>query len=73
MEKLQFVLMPNHEFIELNKLLKLSGIAQTGGHAKLMIDEGVVKVNDEVELRKRKKLRTGDVVECEGNRIDIIR
>jgi len=66
-----FNLKPKDEFIELNKLLKLMGIAQTGGHAKLMIDEGSVKVNGEIELRKRKKLRQGDKIECEGYRIEI--
>jgi len=66
-----FNLKPKDEFIELNKLLKLMGIAQTGGHAKLMIDEGSVKVNSEIELRKRKKLRQGDKIECEGYRIEI--
>lgn len=71
METLEFEIKEDHEFIELNKLLKLMGVAQTGGHAKLMIDDGLVKVNDEVELRKRKKLRKGDVVDCEGSRIEI--
>ena len=66
-----FNLKPKDEFIELNKLLKLMGIAQTGGHAKLMIDEGSVKVNGEIELRKRKKLRQSDKIECEGYRIEI--
>lgn len=69
MENLKFELKPDHEFIELNKLLKLMGVAQTGGHAKLLIDEGLVKVNTEVEMRKRKKLRIGDVVECEESQI----
>jgi len=39
MEKEVFNLQPTDDFIELNKLLKLMGIAQTGGHAKLLIDE----------------------------------
>lgn len=73
MEETVFNLKPTHEFIELNKLLKLVGIAQTGGHAKIIIDEGSVLVNGEVERRRRKKLRHGDMVICEGMRIDLKR
>jgi len=59
------------EFIELIKLLKLLHIAQSGGHAKIMVDEGEVKLNGEVEYRKRAKLRPGDVVETSGKKISI--
>lgn len=48
------------EFIRLDSLLKLSGTAQTGGHAKLMIQGGEVKVNGEVCLMRGKKMRKGD-------------
>ncbi|MEY4603552.1 MAG: hypothetical protein RIT43_844 [Bacteroidota bacterium] len=51
------------EFIELIQLLKASGIAQTGGHAKMIVEEGKVLRNGEVELRKRAKLIAGDKVE----------
>ena len=67
-----FTLRPNDEFIELIKLLKLQQIAQSGGHAKLMVDEGEVRVNGEQESRKRKKLRHGDYVECGEERIEIV-
>lgn len=66
-----FVLRPEDEFIPLINLLKLMGIAQTGGHAKIMVEEGEVKVNGEQEFRKRKKLRPGDVVELEDMTIEI--
>jgi ribosome-associated protein len=59
------------EFIELIKLLKLLHIAQSGGHAKIMVEEGVVKLNGEVEFRKRAKLRPGDVVETSEKKISI--
>ena len=59
------------EFIELIKLLKLLHFAQSGGHAKIMVDEGKVKLNGEVEYRKRAKLRPGDVVETSGKKISI--
>ena len=51
-----FKLQEDEEFIELMKLLKIKQIAQTGGHAKLIIDEGNVRVNGEQELRKKKKV-----------------
>lgn len=51
-----------NEFIELNKLLKLLRLVDSGGMAKQVIDEGLVLVNGNVELQKRKKLRNGDRV-----------
>lgn len=71
MKKEIFNLRPGDEFIPLINLLKLKGIAQTGGHAKLMVEDGEVKVNGEQELRKRRKLRPGDIVEIEGISIEI--
>jgi len=59
------------EFIELIKLLKLLHIAESGGHAKIMVDEGEVKLNGVVESRKRAKLRPGDKVETSGKQISI--
>jgi len=72
MEKDHFTLRPTDDFIELVKLLKLKQIAQSGGHAKLMIEEGLVKLNGEIEFRKRKKLRVGDIIELEGLSIEIL-
>ena len=59
------------EYIELIKLLKLMGVAETGGHAKMMVDEGEVFLNGQLESRKRAKLRAGDVVELNGLKIII--
>jgi ribosome-associated protein len=67
-----FILKPESEFIELMKLLKAEKIAQTGGHAKILIENEEVKVNGEIELRKRKKLRKGDLVEIEDYQIKIV-
>jgi ribosome-associated protein len=64
MEKIEFSLR-GEEFIELNKMLKILQIAQTGGHAKLLIQDGVVSLNGEQESRIRAKLRAGDVVVVE--------
>ena len=57
------------EYIELIKLLKLLHIAQSGGHAKIMVEEGEVKLNGELEYRKRAKLRPGDIVLASGQEI----
>jgi len=54
------------EYIELVKLLKLLKIAETGGHAKMMVEEGEVYLNGIQELRKRAKLRSGDKIEIDG-------
>ena len=58
-----------HEYIELNKLLKLMQLVETGGEANICIEEGEVIVNGEVELRKRNKLRDGYVVEFRDRKI----
>ncbi len=56
----------NKEPVELYKILKFEGLIGTGGEAKLVIDEGLVKVNGEVELRRRNKIRDGFVIEFNG-------
>ncbi|APG26741.1 RNA-binding protein [Syntrophotalea acetylenivorans] len=60
------------EFVELNNLMKLTGMCPSGGTAKLMIAEGLVIVDGQVELRKRCKIRQGQVVEYEGRKVTII-
>ena len=59
------------EYVELVKLLKLLRIAQTGGHAKIIVEEGEVIRNGEPEFRKRAKLIKGDVIEVLGEKISI--
>lgn len=54
------------EFIRLDQLLKFANIAQTGGHAKILISDETVKVNGEICTQRTKKIRPGDVVEVEG-------
>ena len=53
----------NEEYIRLDALLKVTGSVQTGGHAKLVIQDGKVRVNGEICTQRGKKLRKGDVVE----------
>lgn len=50
------------EFIRLDSLLKLSGIAETGGHAKGLVQGGEINVNGAVCTERGKKIRPGDVV-----------
>jgi ribosome-associated protein len=56
--------LPAH--IKLDQFLKWQGITQTGGEAKVMIKQGVVTVNGEVEVRRGRKLVTGDRVTVAG-------
>jgi ribosome-associated protein len=64
-------LLNNHDFIPLDKLLKITGLAESGGEAHQCIDAGEVKVNGETELRRRNKLRSGDIVEFREEKIEI--
>lgn len=50
------------EFITMDKLLKFSGVADTGGQAFLMVEDGFVKLNGKLVTEKRKKVFPGDVV-----------
>ncbi len=54
------------EHITLDALLKATGLAGSGGEAKQLIQGGAVQVNGEIELRRGRKLRTGDRVLCGG-------
>ena len=53
------------EFITMDKLLKFSGVADTGGQAFLMVEDGIVKLNGKLVTEKRKKVFPGDVVNIE--------
>lgn len=60
------------EYIKLEQLLKLSSLCQTGGEAKNIILDGLVKVNSEVCLQRGKKLRTGDKVELFEKILEVV-
>ena len=60
------------EYIEMIKLLKLTGIADSGGEAKQIVDAGEVNYNGEIDYRKRLKVRSGDVVLVHGVQIDVV-
>jgi ribosome-associated protein len=59
------------DYIELIALLKVLGIAQTGGHAKMIVDDGVVIRNGEVETRRRAKLIPGDHIQIDAIQIKL--
>jgi ribosome-associated protein len=59
------------EYIELIKLLKIMRISESGGQAKMMVEDGLVLRNGEPEFRKRAKLRSGDLIEVFEYKIKI--
>ncbi len=60
------------EFITLDRLLKATGLAESGGRARVIITEGRVQVNGQDELRKTAKIRAGQVVSLQGVRVRVI-
>ncbi len=60
-----------HDYIELHSLLKVTGLCESGGIAKLLVADGLVKVDGETERRKRCKIRTGQVVELQDQQIAV--
>jgi ribosome-associated protein len=64
MQSLTFEL--SEEFIELHKLLKVTGVCQSGGEAKALVAEGGVNIDGQIERRKACKVRVGQVVTTAG-------
>ena len=69
-ETIQFQL--NNEHIRLCDLLKLAGIADSGGQGKHLVAEGLVTVDGRPESRKTAKIRAGQTVECRGAKIVVL-
>lgn len=69
MQKTQFELAG--EFVELNQLLKLVGLVDSGGAGKNMVASGVVKVDGKQEMRKTAKIRSGQVVKVGDVQIQV--
>ena len=67
MQTTEFIL--TGEYIELCNLLKLVGLADSGGRGKTMVAEGLVKVDGLLEKRKTAKIRAGQMIECDETRI----
>ena len=62
----------NGKMIRLGQLLKLAGLAESGGEARELVQEGVVSVNGEVETRRGRQLHRGDVVEAGAEAVRIV-
>ncbi len=60
------------EYIELIKLLKLMGIAESGGMAKQMVEDEMVIYNGSVDTRKRLKVRKGDKISVDEIQIEVV-
>ncbi|MCD8198654.1 MAG: RNA-binding S4 domain-containing protein [Phascolarctobacterium sp.] len=56
----------NTEYIEIDKLLKVSGIAESGGKAFMMVEQGRIRLNGKTVSEKRRKIRPGDIVNIDG-------
>lgn len=70
MEAIQFTIRGEH--VELCNLLKLVGIASSGGEGKVLVADGQVKVDGVLETRKTAKIRPGQLVECQGQHIRLV-
>ena len=64
MQKAEVVI--DTEYISMDKLLKFSGIADTGGQAFMMVEDGIITLNGVLVTEKRKKVRPGDVVNIDN-------
>jgi len=69
MQQLQFEL--TEDYIELNNLLKVMGLCDSGGAGKALVAQGIVKVNGQQELRKTCKIRAGQTVSVADVRIKV--
>ncbi len=72
MQRMDFDLVAGHDFVELNQLLKLVGIADSGGQGKAIVASGAVTVDGAVELRKTAKIRAGQVVRVGAVEIRVV-
>jgi ribosome-associated protein len=73
MQAIDFDLDDRHDHVELNQLLKLAGLCDSGGAGKAIVASGAVYVDGQQELRKTCKIHAGQVVELDGVRIRVRR
>lgn len=59
------------DFIKLGQALKVAGLVESGVDAKYVIQDGKVKVNDEIDLRRGRKLYDGDIFEFKGHKVKV--
>lgn len=72
MQHIEFELDRDHDHVELNQLLKLVGLCDSGGAGKAIVASGAVSVDGEVELRKTCKIRAGQVVTLDDVEIRVV-
>lgn len=60
------------EYIKLGQALKLAALVSSGVEAKILIQDGLVRVNGEVDVRRGRKLYPGDIFELEGNEVKVV-
>ena len=65
------VIFINTEFIKLQDLLKFAGLVETGGQAKILIQDGYVTVNGEICTMRGKKIRNGDIVNLDDDTLEV--
>ena len=65
------VIFINTEFIKLQDLLKFAGLIETGGQAKILIQDGYVTVNGEICTMRGKKIRNGDIVTLDDDTLEV--
>jgi len=71
MQRIDFELDPGRDHVELNQLLKLTGLCDSGGAGKAMVASGAVAVDGAIESRKTRKVRAGDVVTIDDIEIHV--
>lgn len=62
----------NNAPVALYKILKFEGIVSSGGEAKMVIADGLVRVNDMIETQKRKQIVVGDIIEFSGQKVLVV-
>lgn len=71
MQTIEFFLEPDEEYITLVNLLKVLDLVSSGGEVKMLLEEGVILYNNEIEYRKKKKCFAGDVISLDNVEIII--
>jgi len=71
MQRIDFELDPGRDHVELNQLLKLTGLCDSGGAGKALVASGAVAVDGAIESRKTRKVRAGDVVTIDDIEIHV--
>ena len=72
MQKIDFELEPPHDYVELNQLLKLVGVCDSGGAGKAIVASGAVRLDGVTELRKTCKVRAGQKVHLDDVEIRVV-